>query len=301
MSSFRQFFNNYLNFTTREKSGIAGLLILIALLYFLPDLLFKDKDYSTKLKAFHNDIALLDTGNAEEPNYEYTNNDYQKTELFEPFYFDPNTVEPQSLEKFGIPQYIINRFIKFRNAGAKFYKKEDFKKLYGLKPNLYQRMAPYIRIEGKIKSAEYNNSAQSEYKKSEFKIEIIELNSADSLTLLSVKGIGPYLSSKIIKYRNALGGYVKIEQLYEIFTIKPEQVDAIKPYISINADIIKLINVNTSDYFKLNGHPYISSKEANAIIQFRKQHGIYKVKADLEKVLLLSKEMIAKIEPYLEY
>lgn len=296
--SFKQFSKDYLNFTTREKTGIAGLLILIVLLYFLPDLLFKDRDYSKELKAFEKQIEAMDTGNAEEPNYEYTNNDYQKTELFEPFYFDPNTVNPQDLDKFGIPQYVIKSFTKYRNAGAKFYKKEDLKKLYGLKPHLYERMAPYIKIEETYSS---NYSSKKDFKKPETESALVELNTADSLTLLKVKGIGPYLSSKIIKYRNALGGFVNIDQLYEIFNIKPVQVDAIKPFIYADSHNIKRLNVNTADYSQLNWHPYISSKEANAIITYRKQHGLYKSRMDLEKVILLNKEMLDKIEPYWEY
>jgi DNA uptake protein ComE-like DNA-binding protein len=296
--SFKQFVKDYLNFTTRERWGITGLLVLIALFYFLPNLLFKDEDYSKELKAFEKEIAAMDSGSADEPNYEYTNNDYQKTDLFEPFYFDPNTVDPQKLENFGIPQYVIKSFAKYRNAGAKFYKKEDLKKLYGLKPNLYERMAPYIIIE---ETDPKDYTSKKEYKKTETERALVDLNTADSLTLLKVRGIGPYLSSKIIKYRNALGGYVSIDQLYEIFNIKPEQVDAIKPFVFVNSSSIKRLNVNTADYLQLNWHPYISSKEANAIITYRKQHGLYKSRLDLEKVILLNKEMLDKIEPYLEY
>ncbi len=301
MSSFKQFVNDYLNFTTREKTGIAGLLLLIALFYFLPGWLYKDQDYSKELKAFEKEIAAMDSGNAEEPNYEYTNNDYQKTELFEPFYFDPNTVDPQQLDKFGIPQYVIDRFTKYRNAGAKFYKKEDLKKLYGLKPNLYERMAPYIKIGNQNNPSDYDKTTKPEYKKPEPEIVNVELNTADSITLVNVKGIGPFLSSKILRYRKALGGFVKIEQLYEIYNMKPEQVDVFKPFVYINTKNITPIKINTADYSQLNGHPYISSKEANAIINYRKQHGLYKSKSDLEKVFLLSKEMIGKIEAYLEY
>ena len=296
--SFKQFVKDYLNFTTRERWGITGLLVLIALFYFLPNLLFKDEDYSKELKAFEKEIAAMDSGSADEPNYEYTNNDYQKTDLFEPFYFDPNTVDPQKLENFGIPQYVIKSFAKYRNAGAKFYKKEDLKKLYGLKPNLYERMAPYIKIE---ETDPKDNTSKKDYKKTETERALVDLNTADSLTLLKVKGIGPYLSSKIIKYRNALGGYISIDQLYQIFNIKPEQVEAIKPFVFVNSSSIKRLNVNTADYSQLNWHPYISSKEANAIITYRKQHGLYKSRLDLEKVILLNKEMLDKIEPYLEY
>ncbi|MFM9945141.1 MAG: helix-hairpin-helix domain-containing protein [Bacteroidia bacterium] len=299
MASFKQFVKDYLNFTTREKMGIAGLLSLIALFYFLPDLLFKDKDYSKELKAFEKELAAMDSGNSEEPNYEYTNNDYQSSDLYEPFYFDPNTVNPMDLEKFGVPKYVIERFEKYRNAGARFYKKEDLKKLYGLKAHLYQRMAPYIQIGIVPPQFKSKTEKQSEFKKIE--PQIIELNSADSFSLVKVKGIGPYLSSKILNYRNALGGFVAVNQLYEIFNIKPEQVDAIKPFITINSSSIKRINVNSADYFRLNGHPYISSKAANAIINYRKQHGPYNSIVDLEKVFLLSKETLVKMAPYLEY
>ena len=299
--AFKRFAREYLNFTTREKTGIAGLLVLMALFYFLPDILFKDKDYSTELKAFEKEIALMDSGTAEEPNYEYTNNDYQKTELFEPFYFDPNTVDPQQLEKFAIPQYVIDRFAKYRNAGAKFYKKEDLKKLYGLKPNLYERMAPYIRIGKEETSEKFNGTRETEYKKYEPEVVSVELNTADSITLLKVKGIGPYLSSKILRYRNALGGYVKIEQLYEIYNIKPEQVDAIKSFISIDPSKIKPMQINIADYSQLNSHPYISPKEATAIVQYRKQHGSFTSISDLEKVYLLKKETLTKISGYLTF
>jgi len=297
--SFNRFVKEYLNFTFREKLGIAGLLVLIALFYLLPKLLLQNKDYSAELLAFDKEIAAMDSSNTEEPNYSYTNNDYQKTDLFEPFYFDPNTVNPQLLEKFGIPQYVIKSFAKYRNAGAKFYKKEDLKKLYGSKPNLYEKIAPYIMI---VKDSSNIKPYKSTYKNHDNpKNILIELNTADSILLLQIKGIGPYLSSKIIRYRNALGGYVNLNQLYEIFSIKPEQVEVIKPYIYLNNQYIKRININTADYFQLNRHPYISSKEANAIINYRKQHGVFATIKDLEKVILIPKETIVKIEPYLEY
>ncbi|WP_424058743.1 ComEA family DNA-binding protein, partial [Pedobacter sp.] len=47
--------------------------------------------------------------------------------------------------------------------------------------------------------------------------------------------------------------------------------------------------------------PYLSYKQINAIIQFRKQHGNYNDANDLKKVLILSPQIIEKIAPYLTY
>lgn len=299
--SFERFVTTYLNFTTREKKGIAALLLIILLLYFLPDLLYKEKDYSSEIRAFEKKIAQMDSVQAEESENEYVGSDYPKPLPIRPFYFNPNTVDPQQLTNFGLPRYIIDRFTKYRNSGAKFYKKEDFKKLYGLKPDLYNKMAPFIVIRETKYLKENDKIIRPDYKKPEPENHSTELNTADSASLINVRGIGPYLCSKILKYRNALGGFVKFEQLYEIYNIKPDQVDLFKPFVHIDPKNIHTMKINTADYNQLNGHPYISVREANAIINYRKQHGIYKSKADLEKVYLLSRETLDKIEPYLEF
>jgi len=299
--SFKRFVLDYLNFTSRERKGIVGLLVLIALFYFLPDFLYREKDYSEQLKAFQKEIALLDTGYEHSPNYEYAGIKSFNKEVFEPFVFDPNTVEPEKLAKFGLPPYIIVRFAKYRNAGAVFYKKEDLKKLYGLKPETYERMEPYIKIENKEAWTEKSNLFEKSERKKEEDLVFVELNAADSLELIRVRGIGPYLCSKIMNYRNSLGGFVNVEQLYEIQNITPEQVNAFKTCIHVDPSRISPLNINTSSYHQLNRHPYITSTEANAILKYRKQHGFFKSKEDLEKVYLVNTETIKKISPYLSF
>jgi len=301
MSSAQRFVKNYLNFTSRERYGILGLLILIALFHFLPPLLYSKGDFTKELAQFETQIAQLDTSKVTRV---YSNS--VKTTLstplkFEPFYFDPNTVNPIDLLGFGVPDYVISRFAKFRAAGAKFYKKEDLKKLYGLKSEIYFKMEPYIQITTKPNSNETKAFVNSKQTDSKFTPGNIELNSADSISLLRIKGIGPYLSSKIIKYRQALGGFISLDQLNEIYSIRPEQITEIKPFLTLNAINIVFIDVNRADYSQLNAHPYISSKEAKAILAYRNQHGTFSNVTDLQKIYLLSNEMIQKVSPYLKY
>ncbi len=46
---------------------------------------------------------------------------------------------------------------------------------------------------------------------------ILNLNICDSASLEALPGIGPVLSSRIIKYRNLIGGYVSVDQLKEVY------------------------------------------------------------------------------------
>jgi competence protein ComEA len=298
MSSLQRFAANYLTFTNREKGGIFGLLVLIVFIYFLPDLLLTQKDYSLEIAEFKKEIASLQNLDSSEVNTVYSDNYKEEESQIEPFYFDPNTVEPSRLSAFGWSKKLIERFSKFRNAGAKFYKKEDLKKIYGLKPETYDLMFPYIQIENLANSHQFQRDtlkAQPYVKKSLGKI---DLNIADSIELLGVKGIGPYLCSKILKYRKALGGFISFEQLFEIYGIKAEQVEPLKPYLIISESKIKKISVNDADYETLNAHPYLSGKEAMAIIKYRKQHGLFQNLKDLEMIILLPKATLEKMNPY---
>ncbi len=297
MPSFNDFFNTHLNFTTREKTGILGLLILMVLFYFLPILLHKEEDYSKELKIFEKEMELLEKDTLDIRTADKSSK-YQK--LWAPFYFNPNTVEAKRLENFGFPPFLIARFAKYRLAGAKFYKKQDLLKIYGLDKSLYLKTEPYIVFDQPSKGLNAKDSIRKKVATVK-QIYAVELNEADSLSLIAIDGIGPYLSSKILSYRDALGGFVSTNQLYEIYTIKPEQVERIKPFLTCDKTKIKRLNVNTADYDALNRHPYISGKQAKAILNYRLQHGRYSSYLDLEKVILLNKETLQKLEFYLEF
>jgi competence protein ComEA len=305
--SYKRFISHYLNFTTREKMGFKGLLFIIALLYFLPDIFYRFQLNSIDLLSFNYQMDSFRKKESRIHYDDFSQSKFKAEPKFTPFYFDPNQVDPKDLRKFGLSEKVIHHFVNYRKAGAKFYVKEDLRKVYGLKPELFNKMAPYVKFiksqelsvnKNIIKGMDENFPSKHLVSKESKRI---ELNTADSLELLNIKGIGPYLSSKIINYRDALGGYVALEQLYEIFGVKKEQLDMVKNSLTVNSTLIKRLNINTANYYQLNRHPYISSKEANIIINYRKQHGLYTSSADLEKVLILSKEWIEKMNIYFEY
>lgn len=125
----------------------------------------------------------------------------------------------------------------------------------------------------------------------------IEINTADSAMLETLPGIGPAFASRIIKYRSLLGGYLKVEQLKEVYGMPEETYDRIQSLCTINTSKVKMISVKTlwETPYKIY-HPYLS-KELKAIINEKKKIGTYS-EVDLK---ILIEESNKKLAWYLEW
>lgn len=124
---------------------------------------------------------------------------------------------------------------------------------------------------------------------------------ADSVTLQIVPGIGPSTASRIIRFRENLGGLNSPQQLSEVFGLKPETIEAIWEYFEFQPLIFRKLRVNQLEADELAKHPYISFQEAKVIVAFRKQHGPYISAQDLLKIKIFRQEWIDKISPYLAF
>ncbi len=103
----------------------------------------------------------------------------------------------------------------------------------------------------------------------------VELNAADSATLETLPGIGPAFASRIIKYRTLLGGYLKVEQLKEVYGMPEETYERIKPLCTISATNVKMIAAEAlwKTPYKFY-HPYLS-KELKAAINAKQKSEAY--------------------------
>ena len=136
--------------------------------------------------------------------------------------------------------------------------------------------------------------------KSELNSFKVKINAADTTGFKSLKGIGSYYSGKIVKYRKALGGFVSVEQLKEVYGILPEVIDQnVSRLIVDSMDIVK-VNINTCETADLKRHPYISWNIANSIVQIRRSQEPYKTVEEIKKSDLVNDEIYRKIAPYLK-
>lgn len=124
---------------------------------------------------------------------------------------------------------------------------------------------------------------------------------ADSITLQIVPGIGPALAGRIIKFREALGGFHSTNQLGEIYGVKQETADKIWEYFEFDGKVQRKIHINQATIEDLSGHPYISYSEAKVLLAYKTQHGSFQSLSDLSKIKIFKQEWIDKIGPYLDF
>lgn len=97
----------------------------------------------------------------------------------------------------------------------------------------------------------------------------IELNTADSLDLLSLYGIGPYYAQKILEYRKRLGGFAIPEQLLEIKGFDKERLDGFSDKVFADSTLILKTDLKTATEAQLANHLYIGKYLARCIILYR--------------------------------
>ncbi|MBC7383199.1 MAG: helix-hairpin-helix domain-containing protein [Bacteroidia bacterium] len=127
---------------------------------------------------------------------------------------------------------------------------------------------------------------------------IVELNNADSVSLVNLYRIGPILASKIISYRNKLGGFINLNQLTEIRGFDADILYDLQGKILIDETRSKKYNLNTVSLEELKQHPYFKNNLSQAIVNYRTQHGKYHSFSDLRKIKLVNDSILERIRPY---
>lgn len=222
------------------------------------------------------------------------------------FSFNPNEVDAHQLQALGLSEKAATAFIKYRQIIGKFDYTEQIQKIYVVSPELYNEWLPYILLPSKSDFFASKNSPEVTIEPKTIAtpkehLNLVEIQTADSATLEKLPGIGAYVAGKIVKFRNALGGFASLDQLNEVKGMRPENIDMFKNRIVLSLPVFKKLKVNTADWLTFNKHPYIDGNLAKALVNYRKAHGNYQSVSDLSKIVLMGAETLKKLEPYLEF
>ncbi len=211
--------------------------------------------------------------------------------------FNPNTADSAHLVSAGLSPRQAAALVRYRNAGAAFRQKEDLLKLHWMTEELYAKLQvaiPHAEREAPQAPSERKMNHKAAV------VHFINLNEADSQTLVQIKGIGSYTASKLIRYRTWLGGFCDTAQIREIKGLRREQHDLLIQLQKGVLSPLKRIHLNTATLHELQAHPYIRYK-AKVILAYRIQHGPYRNADDLLKTGVLTKEDILKLQAYLDF
>ena len=220
--------------------------------------------------------------------------------------FDPNTVDSVTLLHLGFKPWQAKNMLKYRAKGGRYRQKEDMKKLYGMTDSMYIALEPYICIQQDsiaVDSAQVDTIRLDSLPKwrSIKKDTILNLRTADTTELKLIRGIGSYRAKMIVRYREQLGGYARVEQILEARGMDKVVADSILPHFYIDSVVLNKMPVNKIRPEVLHRHPYLSFEQAKAIYEYRRRHIRIKSAEELKKIKGLSPTDIEKISIYLDF
>ena len=168
----------------------------------------------------------------------------RETRRVESFRFNPNTVSVEDLQRLGFSEKQAQAIDNYRAKGGRFRRKADFAKSFVVADSVYRRLERYIDIPR------------------------LDLNRADSAALDELPGIGPWFATKILEYRDELGGYSFPEQLLDIYHFDQEKYDGLSDLVFCSPPAPYPLWSLPADSLRL--HPYIRSRQAaRSIVLFR--------------------------------
>ena len=217
------------------------------------------------------------------------------------FHFDPNSATSAELQTLGFSKGLSTRIASYRSKGGRFRVKSDLLKIYGMDSSFYQQLYGYIQLPEKLvyqDTKRFEPRLPVQYRRV---VEKFDLNKADTSQLIKIYGIGEKLAVRIVRYREKLGGFIRPEQVREVYGLDSLVVQQVlsASFIDSNFKPI-LLNINTASEKDLSSHPYISKTMAKAIVAYRFQHRKFHDPQEIREIHIIRNEEANRIIPYLE-
>lgn len=224
------------------------------------------------------------------------------------FPFDPNHADSATLRRLGFRTWQISNMMKYREKGGVWHSAKDFSRLYGLSAEDYERLRPYVRIAAKDlrptnqSYTRSGSSSKTENARPSFPATakysegtVIDINTADTVMLMHIPGIGHYKARQIIAYRERLGGFVSIRQLNEIEDLPPN----ISRWFSLTPPALpRQIDINHATFKALLRHPYLSYEQTRTIVNHIRKYGKLTRLKELEIYEVFTPSDINRLKPY---
>jgi len=200
------FFRNIANYFSFSRSQQAGLIVMFALIilillanllfpYFIKDDFVNDEDFLKEIEEFRKSIVKNE----------------EVVGISDPFPFDPNLISVLKMLELGLSDYQAQMVKKYRDAGGRFYTKENFRKIYSITEKDFKILEPYIIISKPDEEVDVKNDRNKLIPKP------FNPNDADSIVLCDI-GFSQRQISHVLNYRKAGGKFrVKSSKFFLIF------------------------------------------------------------------------------------
>lgn len=306
---------NYLGFSRGEVNGTLVLLFLIVMLLLIPIfyrhwVVFPATFPSERSAYLDSLVMTLPDASSPTALPRYVAQDSEPREVAhsELFAFNPNTATVRQFRALGLPKWLGERIDKYRKAGGRFRVKSDLKNIYNFPERDYSRLEAYIQLPTALPkpAAEMETRSPRAITTGDLvdrppSLQPFDMNVADTTQWKRVFGIGSKLSSRIVRFRESLGGFVSKDQLQEVWGLDSLVLGRLDSLTFLAIDYTpQQIAVNLLPVDSLKQHPYLNYRQSKAIVAYREQHGALTPES-MARIHLLRREDLARLLPYLDF
>jgi competence protein ComEA len=283
--------NNIKSLFSFDKKQQRGIFVLITLLIIIIAIFYY-------LKNLPREVLVIDDNEA----YQYRIDSLaavQQRRRDTIYPFNPNYITDYRGYKLGLSVEEIDRLHRFRESGKWVNSKKDFQLVTQVSNEWLDSISPYFKFPDWVTNPKksYNNSYTSYQNR---KVVVKDINTANQDELKKVYGIGPALSSRIIKERERLKGFIDISQVSSVYGLTDSTMIQLKKHFYVTAPAgFKKIALNTATSDELLTIPYFNDYLVEKLIEQRTLRDGFK---SWDKVLLTSRfpqEKLALIQLYL--
>ncbi len=219
------FLKKYFHYSRMERNGLF-VLTAICVAFVIAPTIFKSvvkKEGKTDFSQFKSQIDSF-----------FQQKEEKNTAIFEVqlFPFNPNTASVEDFQKLGLSKKVASIIENYRNKGGKFYKKADFKKIYGIEEADYERLENFIFLNHEKQNYETEEKYFAEEKEREFELFEFDPNTVSREDLKRL-GLPEKAINIMMNYRKKGGTFRKREDLSKIYGITEEDFERLFPYIKI--------------------------------------------------------------------
>jgi DNA uptake protein ComE-like DNA-binding protein len=213
--------------------------------------------------------------------------------------FNPNQYKASDWQKLGFSLKQSEAIVKTRLRRA-FTSKEDVRNIFCMPSDYFDLLKDSLILP--VKSNEPNEKTKNKDApgKQQWKGPL-DLNSADSLDILKLPGIGPYWTKRILRSRNQWGGFCCINQIASMKGFPDSIFVQIEHLIVMDPLKIKKLNINTISLEEFSKHPAGWYGVAKSVVNYRNQHGDFHSVGDFNKIYSLKPDKIEILRHYVKF
>jgi DNA uptake protein ComE-like DNA-binding protein len=226
------------------------------------------------------------------------------------FRFDPNVISADSFALLGFPAWQAKSLLRYRgDRPVTFWRATDLRRVKSLDSALVEAVIPLIDIAPKpyTAPAAAPDAAGTRPATYAYQPKIpppppgsFDINSSDTSAWQTLPGIGSYRAMRIVRYREALGGFYSIGQVAATRGLPDSTFVAISTFLKASP-VYRPLAINNVSYEALKKHPYINRNLANSIVRNREKAGRFNGPEDLKRLRLIKDSDLPRLIPYFSF